>query len=438
MKLYRLFVSWSLIVPAFAAAQPAPAPDKMQELERKIDVLSQEVERLKLGAPAAASPAASGLIPHIGSEITHGAALGKLSIGAYGEFVIQHFARRNQKADTAARKDRADLRRFVLEAGYRFNDEIRFKSEVEFEHAGTGEGAENRGEVSLEQAYLDFAITEPLGLRAGLLLMPMGFINETHEPPYFHGVNRPNVEQLLIPSTWRENGAGIFGKTGMFSYRSYVVAGLTAIVSGNPTLDGFTGSSGIRGGRSGGSNSFAEDAAWVSRLDVSPVAGVTAGGSFYLGEADHNLTAAAIPVTLWEAHAQAECHGAELKAIYVESTVGNADVVNRAQLDQNAAFTDFVGRRQFGGYVQGAFNVLSLDKKSKQYLAPFFRYERYDTQSQVPRGFVNDAANSRVDYTAGLTYKPIPEVAVKADYQWRRNQARTGVNQINLGLGFVF
>ncbi len=413
-------------------ASPAlPQGDRLQELERKIEALSQEVERLKLGE--AAEPVAdrswAGFAP--AASKVYRAAPNKVSIGGYGEMAYQNFAKRRQNAAAAGVKDEADFVRAVVYAGYKFTDRILFNSELEFEHGSTGKG---RGEVSVEQAYLDFRLSEPLGLRAGLILVPMGLVNEIHEPTTFHGVRRPNVESNIIPTTWRENGAGIFGEYGILSYRSYVVTGLQAVTSGGVT--GLAASSGLRNARSSGAKSFAEDPAWVTRLELAPLEGLKAGGSFYIGEADQGLTAAAVPVTLWELHARAEAGGAELKALYAQGRIGNADAVNLAQGIAPASGAS-VGRRLFGGYVEGAFNLLSLSR-SQQVLAPFLRYERYDTQADTPEIYSKSPANSRVEYTLGLTYKPIPQVAAKADYQWMLNQARTGVNQFNLGLAYIF
>ncbi|MBI4424467.1 MAG: hypothetical protein HY554_12095 [Elusimicrobia bacterium] len=419
-----------------AAAAPAPAQDRLTDLERKIDALSHEVERLKLGE--AAEPTAEAAAPGQAPAATkvYRSAERKVSIGGYGEMTLQHFARRNQMGDTAGKRDELDFARAVLYAGYKFNDWVLFNSELEFEHGSTGKG---RGEVSVEQAYLDFTPWgRALGLRAGLLIVPVGLVNEVHEPTTFHGVLRPAVERNLIPTTWRENGAGVFGQAGPVSYRSYVVTGLQA--TSNAGVTGIGGSTPLRNGRSSGAKSFAEDAAWVSRVDVSPIDGVLAGGSLYIGEMDHNFTAAAVPLTLWDLHAQLEYRGAELKWLYTEGTIGNPDSVNTANgIARTAATTTGVGRKLFGGYVEGAYNVLALCPRSKgQYLASFLRYERYDTQAEVPAGWFADPANSRVEYTAGLTYKPIPQVAVKGDYQWLQNQARKGVNQLNLGVGYIF
>lgn len=432
-RIVALGLVLSLLAPA-AAQEPPPAPplDRLSELERKIDILSQEIERLKLGA--AAEPAADrkekGFAP--AATKVYRAAPNKVSIGGYGEMTYQNFSKRRQDAGAAAARDEADFLRLVLYAGYKFNEWILFNSELEFEHASTGKG---RGEVSVEQAYLDFKLADPLGIRAGLLLVPMGLTNEIHEPSVFHGVKRPSVETNILPTTWRENGVGIFGEHGPVSYRSYILAGLQAVT--NTGVTGFSGASGLRNGRSSGAKSLAEDLAWVGRVDVSPVEGVKAGGSLYVGEADQGLAVHAVPVTLWELHGQAEYRGAELKALYAEGRIGNADTVNALQGFTNAAQTS-VGRRLFGGYVEAAYNAFSLCPKTRQYLAPFARYERYDTQAETPASFAKNAANSRVEYTLGLSYKPIPQVSVKADHQWIQNQARTGVNQFNLGLAYLF
>jgi hypothetical protein len=320
--------------------------------------------------------------------------------------------------------------------GYKFNDWLLFNSELEFEHASSGEGAETRGEVELEQSYLEARPWKELGARVGHVIVPLGLVNEVHEPTAFHGVNRPSVETTIIPSTWHENGAGLFGELGPVSYRTYALASLTAVASTDPDADGFTAGSGIREGRTEGSNSPMADVAWASRVDVTPVPGVTAGAALYLDRADHGSAPSSFPVSLWETHLQADWRGASVRGLYAEGTIGNAADLNAAQ---GFAGAQSVGRRLFGGYAEAAFDVLTLARDPKgQSLSPFFRYERYDTQWRVPAGYAKDPANSRVEYTLGLTYKPISKVVLKLDQQWKLNQARTGVNQWNLGAGYIF
>lgn len=414
----------SLALPASAQV----TQEKMSEIERKIEALSKEMENIKLGE-AAPEPVAEKAQLSFGPAASkvYGVAEKKVSIGGYGEMSYQNFARRRQDGGSAGLRDRADFVRAILYAGYKFNDWILFNSETEFEHGSTtNQGA--RGEVSIEMAYLDFRFHELVGARAGLLLMPMGITNEMHEPTTFHGVQRPSVERNVIPSTWRENGAGLFGEWRQLSWRTYVVAGLQAVANTGPT--GFTDTTGIRSGRSSGANSMAEDLAVVARADYKPAEGSIVGGSIYHGEADQGLLNASVPVSLWEVHGQTEFRGAELKALYTEGRISGTQAIN-------ASNGRVIGRRLFGGYAEGAFNVLSLCQTAK-YLAPFFRYERYDTQLRTDANLAKNRASSRVEYTAGLTFKPIPQVAIKADHQWLKNQARTGVNQWNLGLGYIF
>jgi len=435
----RIAVLLSLFV-AFAPAAPVLAQDsaKLGELERKIDLLTQEVEKIKLGesSEAPAEKSVSGFAP--ASSKVYFAKPNKVSIGGYGEFAVTAPSKRRQNGDPSGQKKQADLLRVVLYTGYKFNDWILFNSEIEFEHGGSGEAAESRGEITIEQAYLDFKFHEKIGVRAGNVIVPLGLVNETHEPTAFHGVNRPNVERNIIPSTWHENGAGVFGEVGPVSFRSYILAGLNAKLSVGPSTDGFTGSSAIRGGRTSGSKTSIEDLAWASRVDVTPVSGLKAGAGLYIGQADQGDVTFSVPVTLWETHATAEYRGASLKALYAAGSIGNADSLNVAQTFTNAA-KNSVASRFFGGYVETAFDVLTLVKNNKgQSLSPFFRYERYDTQAKTPGAFAKDPANSRVEYTLGATYKPIAQVAVKLDQQWKLNQARTGVNQWNLGLAYIF
>jgi hypothetical protein len=430
----RIAVLLSLFV-ALTPSAPAFAQDsaKLGELERKIEILTKEIESIKLGESA--DPVADASVPGYAPAASkvYRARPSKVSIGGYGEMTYQNFSKRRQDADPAGVRDEADFLRAVLYVGYKFNDWILFNSELEFEHGSTGK---TRGEVSVEQAYVDFHLRDEIGVRAGTLIVPMGLQNEVHEPTTFHGVKRTSVETNIIPSTWRENGAGVYGDLGPVSYRSYVVSGLQATT--NTGVTGFASSGGLRNGRSSGAKSYAEDFASVTRVDWKPVSGVMVGGSFYAGQADQSLVVNSVPVSLWEGHLKAEYRGAELRALYAEGRVGNADLVNIANGYTNAARTS-VGGKLFGGYVEGAYDVLSLTKNSKgHYLAPFFRYERYDTQARTPSAFAKNPANSRVEYTLGATYKPIPQVAVKADYQWMRNQARTGVDQWNMGLAYIF
>lgn len=413
------------------AAAPAPTPAKaagsdVKSLERKTDVLSQEVEKLRtnLSIPEEAKyKSAYGLGP-AASKVYQ---IGKgLSIGGYGQGMYQ--ANVGDKGDN---KDKADLERIVLYAGYKFNDRILFNSELEFEHATTGEGDEEKGEVSVEFASLDFFINPLANVRAGLVLMPVGFINQMHEPPFYFGNNRPVVEQLIIPSTWREMGVGLFGQiTPNLTYTTYVVNGLDA--------SEFNSSDGLREGRGGGSNAKAENFGYVARMDYTPslLPGVTVGGSAYVGNSGQNQTFAGqkpdIFTQLYEAHVQWKYRGLEFR------TLGSWGHINGADL-LSAERGETVGSENYGFYTELGYDVLPLlFKDTAQYLAPFFRYETLDTIAKAPTGFADDLSKDMGIYQFGVNYKPIPNVVIKADYRNRVAKQGPLSDDFNLGFGFIF
>jgi len=403
----------------------------VKKLERKTDVLSQEVEKLRtnLAIPEEAKyKSAYGLGP-AASKIY---AAGKgLSIGGYGEGRYQAFV-----GDKGNNKNSADLERMVLYAGYKFTDNILFNSELEFEHATTGEGSEEKGEVSVEFAALDFFIDPMANIRAGLVLMPMGFINQIHEPPFFFGNNRPEVEQRIIPSTWREVGIGLFGQiTPELTYTTYLVNGLNAAEFA---------SDGIKEGRGGGSNAKAEDFGYVARMDYAPQAlpGVSVGGSAYVGNSGQNQTFAGknpdVLVQLYEAHAQWKYRGLEWRALGSWGHIDNADLVS-AQRTIEGKEGAVVGSESYGWYTEVGYDILPhFIADTSQYLAPFFRYEQFDTLAKTPVGFLDDGNLDRHIFQVGLQYKPIPNVVIKADY--RNISAKTGSvpDDFNLGFGFIF
>lgn len=419
------------------AAQIQAAEITTQELENKIDTLSEEIEKLKFGDSTETEYKSTYGFAPAAAKVYH--ANRGVSIGGYGEMVAQDFAGEKEDGTPSGKKREVDFVRMVLYTGYKFTDKILFNSELEFEHASTSGGSNPRGEVSVEFAYLDFFVTKPFGIRTGLLLVPLGFINELHEPPIYHGARRPNVESNIIPSTWRENGAGFFGETEWFSYRTYILTGLQAIKDTTPGVKGFSASSGLRDGRSKGAKSLAEDLAWAARIDLKGIPGTLLGVSGYTGKSGQGSTGSTGneidgDVSLWDIHGNAEFHGLELKGLYAGGTIDDVAEINAKN---SLTGTSSIGEKLFGGYAQVAYDVLSL-ANSSQYLAPFFRYERYDTQQKVPSGFSKNPANSRIELTYGLTYKPHPNTVIKADFQKMENQANTGVDQVNMAIGFLF
>ena len=410
---------------------PTKSPNsEVKTLERKTDVLSQEVERLRtnLAIPEEAQyKSAYGLGPAASKVYQVGKGL---SIGGYGEANYQGIVsdKGGRNADgTLKTPDNADLERFVLYAGYKFTDKILFNSELEFEHGTTGR---NGGTVSVEFAALDFFIDPIANVRAGMVLTPMGFINQIHEPPFYFGNNRPEVERVIIPSTWRELGVGLFGQiTPELTYTTYVMNGMDA--------SAFT-SGGIRNGRQSGAQAQAESFGYVGRLDYTPsyLTGVTIGGSAYVGESGQNKLYANknvdVLTQLYEGHVQWKYRGLEMRALGSWGSVGDADVLSTAKKQA-------IGSENYGFYTEVGYDILPhIISNTDQYLAPFFRYEQYDTLAKVPVGYADNENLDRQIYQVGLQYKPIPNVVIKADY--RNFVAKKGIvaDDFNLGFGFIF
>jgi len=403
--------------------------DDIKEVNRKTDILSEEVEKLRTQLVIPEEPA-------LKSEYGLGPAASKvykvdkgLSIGGYGQGRYQAIV-----GDADGKKDNADLERFVLYAGYKFTDKILFNSEIEFEHAST----EDNGAVSVEFAALDFFVDPLVNIRAGLVLLPMGFINQIHEPPFYFGNNRPEVERRIIPSTWRENGAGIFGELlpGL-NYTAYAINGLKA--------SGFT-SGGIRDGRQSGSKALAEDWASVTQLLYVPpsLPELQFGASMYLGNSGQNQTLA-VPVgdqisfqkvaaftQLYEAHMQWKYKGWKFRALGAWGHIDNAGTLS-------AAKGQTIGSSNFGWYTEIGYNVLPLlFPETSQYLAPFFRFEKLDPIATAPAGFPDIENLDRQIVQFGLQYKPIPNVVIKADYRNFTAKRGSVPDDFNLGFGFIF
>jgi hypothetical protein len=405
---------------------------QVEELRRQIDVLTREIENLKSAAPEKA-PEAQGNRGSFGlgpaASKIYGVTRG-VSIGGYGEAIYQNFDRKRDDGEPSERTDSIDLARAVFYFGYKFDDHFLFNSEIEYEHATTGEGDEEKGEVSVEFAYLDYLIRREVNLRAGLVLLPVGFLNELHEPPVFLGARRPDVEDRILPSTWRELGLGVFGDVGPFAYRAYLVNGLDSA--------GLEAEEPLHEARQGGSNANAEDFAVSGRLDFVGVPGLLIGASGYTGnsaqgrELDGDSFDAR--VTLLDAHAEWRWRGIQARALTARGSIGDAARVNAAN---GLSGADSVGKKFTGSYVEAGYDVL-FARGGRASLVPFARWERFDTQDEVPAGFAANPENDVRLWTLGLQFRPIPQVVVKLDYQDVRNEARTGVDQWNLALGWLF
>ena len=391
------------------------------ELERRMDVLAGEVERLRIGdAALLADEGIHGMGP-AASKVYRSD--GGVTIGGYGEVKYHNYADQDQSGADSGAVDSVDVHRVILYAGYRFNDKWVLNTEIEFEHVK---------EVYVEFAYLDYEATDFMGARAGLLLVPMGISNELHEPTTFLSVDRPQVEKYVLPTTWREIGAGVYGDAGPIAYRAYLLGGMNAA--------GFS-SSGIRGGRQKGAEAVAEDFAGVARLDFVGVEGLVVGGSAYYGNSGQDLVNADtgaepdVGTLIYEGHATLEIAGLELRALYAGARLGDVKALNEALMLEGA---DSVGSSLQGYYVDLGYDLLRPFGVNGKALVPHVRYETLNTQLTVPGGYDSSDSKDRSVVTAGLAFQPHEQLTLKADYQLHMNQAESGVNQLNAGIGFIF
>ena len=397
----------------------------IEELERRVEVLAEEVERLRSGEQVEVEFSddqirALGLAPSAAETYRRN---GGVSIAGYGEMLFENFAAENQAGARTGKGSQFDFLRAVIYAGYRFTDQFLFNSELEIEHAD---------EIFVEFAYLDYLVHENLGVRGGMVLMPMGLSNEFHEPTVFIGAQRPVTEQVIIPSTWRENGGGIHGSVDGISYRAYVVNGLAG--------RRFS-ASGIRSGRQKGSQARASNLAFTGRVDVTPAPGMFLGASFYTGgsgqgEVVINSTEFDVQTTIVDLHGQAQVRGFDLRGLYARASIGDA-----AELNQVLGLTGSggVAETMHGGYFQVGYDVLSQVSGNRRVaLTPYVRFEQVDTQATMPAGFARNLSTDNTYTTLGFEVKPIPNVVLKVDYVWVSNDAETGINQFNVNLGYAF
>jgi hypothetical protein len=325
----------------------------------------------------------------------------KTTIGGYGELHLNMV-----KPEDDSFSSRLDFHRFVLFFAHRFNDRFQFYSEVELEHAFVAEsgGVAIPGSIQIEQAFIDWRLlkgeSQALYLRAGAVLVPMGIINQWHEPPIFNGVERPTVDRVIIPTTWREGGIGIWGQPkDELRYEFYVMSGLDA--------SGFSGSSGLRGGRLKVTQAELNGPAFVGRLEWEPILGMVLGISPYFGLAgprelpDLNVRVGGVSGD-WRILRK----GFESRALIAYFHVSDTDAL-RAPVTVapgETAPTSTVGSNLFGAYGELGYNVLYY-VDTEMALVPFVRVDYYDTTFQESDPTFDLPAF--VVPTIGLSYRPI-------------------------------
>lgn len=302
------------------------------------------------------------------------------TIGGYGEIGYNHY-------NSDSSRDQMDLGRFVLFFGHRFSDNLTFNSEVEWEHAVASSG--DKGETEIEQAYLNYQISQTLNLKAGLFLMPFGFLNESHEPPVYYGVQRNEVETRIIPTTWREGGIGFLGVTETgFEWNAGVVTGFDVAKFDDASKPLASIHQELQFAK-------AHDMSYYLALNYRVPAFVigTAWFTGYSGQGNADFKAGAAQpdfaginarVTLGDVHARWRQGGWDLGALYAVGGIADAEELDKTIQSYNTAHgatRAFVPSEFAGWLLQAAYR---FNLKGDIVLAPFARYEGYNTQSKMP------------------------------------------------------
>jgi hypothetical protein len=349
----------------------------------------------------------------------------RFQLGGYGEL---HW--NLGRGDTVSR---FDIHRLVIYVGYRFADWITLHSETELEHAFVGE--EGDGEVAIEQLHLDFAVADALSFRLGRILVPLGIINPRHEPPTFHGVERPMFARYVIPTTWSGDGLGVFGSfSGLLRYEAYYLSGLDG--------GGFSPLSGIRGGRQAG-RSVLEDPALAGRLDLLPFAVLSAGGRQYLrlglaaylsglGNASGDGAAVSGRLAIYSADLEYRLGRLELRAVGA-----------RERLSGYEGGPAGVAREIRGYYGEVALDVAPSSwrrgSRGLSGLVLFLRHGWLDTQAEMAGGQPADPRGEREETAFGVTVAFRPNLVLKADYLLLDDGTAEGLDdRYNFGLGWQF
>ena len=358
-----------------------------------------------------------------------------LHIGGYGQVDFNL----NERKGTINNNGKLDVHRLVTFFGYNFNDKVSFVSEVEFEHVS---------EVYVEQAFLDYKINNNFSVNAGLMLIPMGIQNLYHEPPTFNGVERTNVDKYIIPTTWREMGVGVSGRSieHSINYQAMLVNGFNGYDNGGV----FSGKSGLRSGRQKGAESYITYPDFVGRVSYYGNPGLNLGFSAYLGDTESKAyDGLDLSDDIAVSSADSTIVGIQMIGIdarYIKGSVQFTGQYVIAELSNTDQYNEYTGKdlgsKLTGYYYEIGYNLMdgiipSISSNTEELIA-FARYENYNTHAETEGIAINDAYN-RTEITLGLGFKVAKGAVFKADYQIKSNSSSDDeTGQFNLGVGVWF
>lgn len=354
----------------------------------------------------------------------------QLSLGGYGdiEFI--------QPISSEVRNlGKMDIHRLVLLMAYQYNDKLRMITEIEFEHVK---------EVFIEQAFIDYRLNKWMTWRSGLILVPMGIVNERHESNTFNGTLRPTIDKYMVPTTWREIGTGFQGNyiPASFRYQLYVMNGF----NGYDGTANFSGSNGLRSGRQKAAKSYISRPNISAKIEYYGLPNLNLGLALYHGDSQ-STAYAGISKEDAAAKAAADSTVVGINMIGLDARYQISQIQLRGQLIYtdladaelyNLSTGSDIGASMLGYYAELGY-AFNINKNNTSDLTPFIRYEWFNTHQSVDGDLVQNQAYDRDIVTVGLTFKPVPNVAFKADIQSFSDASIDDRNQnLNMGLGFAF
>ncbi len=406
---------------AHAAATPEELEARVRVLTEQLQAVQAEIAAMKAQQQTTTAAPATMAATTSDAPAQPAGTASRLDWFGYGEL---NYTKPQQGTATA------DLARFVLGASHAFDERTRLVSEIEIEHAVSS--ADDAGEVEIEQAYLERSVGGHLYGKAGLVLIPLGLLNDNHEPTRYYGVQRNGVETAIIPTTWREGGIAVEGRTDS-GWRWDL--GLTT---------GFDLSKWDAGSSEGAESPLgaihqelslarAADLSGFAAVNYTGLPGLRAGAGIFGGGVSQGQAGyGSASMRLWEAHVSWTPGDWDLAALYARGHFSGTGPINLTLVGLPTPIPeDF-----FGWYAQAAYRGLPIDASR---LVPFLRYERYNTASGyalVAPGLTPAPPPDTEVWTGGLNYTVTPGVVLKADYL----DFRGGVNpdRFDLGLGYQF
>ena len=339
-----------------------------------------------------------------------------ITLGGYGEILYNNPENLNSELD---------VQRLVLLFGYKFDERVQFVTEIEFEHVK---------EVYVEQAFVNYNLTQGLNLRAGLMLVPMGIINEFHEPTIFNGVERPSLDKYIIPTTWREIGMGLSGRLNGISarYQAYLFNGFLSHNGENGLLKG---SNGLRSGRQKGAESTMNHVNFAGKFDFYGIRGLRLGLSGYQGktqavDGQNEIPGSEIGISMLGLDARYAYRKFSARGQYLRASLHDTDLYNELTGRD-------LGSKLMGYYLEAGYNVLPFNKKQR--LVGFVRYENFNTHHEVGSLISKNEAFHRKEWTLGFSYHIAPGAVYKIDYQTKSTAiSNSKKGQFNMGVGVWF